>query len=287
MKRFPHLAQRLFNTPIAILPAKAEVVMCALADRLGIAKLFRADGGTVPLAMDDWEDDGPGEYRGYELVADVAIIPVEGTLVQKLGQLRPYSGMCGYDAIRAGLSMSLEDERVRAIVLDIDSPGGEVAGCFDLVDAIYAARGTKPIWAILSETAFSAAYAIASAADRICVPRTGGTGSVGVICLHVDFSQALATEGIAVTLIQYGARKSDGSEFKPLSADALARFQADVDGMGEIFVETVARNRGLKANAVRATEATTFLGAAGVKVGLADAVMSPDAAFAELVKQLG
>ena len=285
MISYPHLAQRLFNVPLAILPGKAELVMAALADRLGIAKLFGASGQPIPLAMHGYDDE-PAEYRGYELVAGVAIIPVEGTLVQKLGSLRPYSGMSGYDAIRAGLSMALEDDDVRAIVLDIDSPGGEVAGCFDLVDTIRAARGQKPIWAILSENAFSAAYAIASAADRICVPRTGGTGSVGVICLHVDFSQALATDGIAVTLIQYGARKSDGSEFKPLGAEALARFQADVDTMGELFVKTVARNRGLKASAVRATEATTFLGAAGVEIGFADAVMAPDEAFAALLQQL-
>ncbi|TOL42864.1 serine peptidase, partial [Vibrio parahaemolyticus] len=70
------------------------------------------------------------------------------------------------------------------ICLDIDSPGGEVAGCFDLVDLIYELRGKKPIYAILSENAYSAAYAIASAADKIYVPRTGGVGSVGVIVIH-------------------------------------------------------------------------------------------------------
>ena len=157
--------------------------------------------------------------------------------------------------------------------------GGEVAGCFDLADEIFACRGRKPIWAILSENAFSAAYAIASAADRITVPRTGGTGSVGVICLHVDFSKALATAGIAVTLITYGARKAEGNEYEPLSDGALERFQADIDRMGELFCETVARNRGLAVAQVRAMEAGTFLGAAGVDNGLADVVAAPDEAF--------
>lgn len=287
---YPHLAQRLFNTPLAITPGKVEIVMSALADRFGIAKLFRSDGIQVQLGA--WSDDdefaGPGDSdRGYEIVAGVAVIPVTGTLVQKLGTMRPYSGMMGYDGIRAMVSMALEDDSVQAIVLDVDSPGGEVSGCFDLVDAIYAARGVKPIWSILTESAYSAAYAIASAADKIMVPRTGGTGSVGVICAHVDFSKALSQAGIAVTLITYGDRKGDGNEYSPLEKATLARFQSDVDAMGDLFVETVARNRNISTARVRDTQAGTYLGAAGVRIGFADAVMAPDEAFRSLLAELG
>jgi signal peptide peptidase SppA len=287
MHNLPHIAQRFFNVPLAITPRKAEIVMAALADRFGIARLFKPSGDVVMLNSFGEDMGEPAEERCYEVCDGVAIIPVSGTLVQKLGTMHAWSGMCGYDAIRHKLRIALEDNAVRAIVFDIDSPGGEVSGCFDLVDAIYEARGTKPIWAILTENAFSAAYAIASAADRILVPRTGGTGSVGVICMHVDFSKALAAGGVDVTLIQYGARKSDGNEFNPLAKEALARFQADVDTMGELFVETVARNRGMKASAVRNTQATTYLGANGVDIGFADAVMAPDAAFRSLLEELG
>ncbi len=288
MKNLPFLAQRLFNTPLAITPAKAEMVMAALADRFGITRLFRANGDTLAMSefgLDESDAEMPDRY--YDVVAGVAIIPISGTLVQKSGYMRPTCGMTGYDGIRANLSMAIEDDGVKAIMLDIDSGGGEVAGCFDLVDAIYSARGRKPIWAVLSESAYSAAYAIASAADKITVPRTGGTGSVGVICAHVDFSKALAKEGITVTMIHYGERKADGSEYAPLSDDALARFQADVDEMGELFVSTVARNRKLSAAKVRGTQATTFLGAAGVEIGFADAVMAPDEAFRSLLAELG
>jgi signal peptide peptidase SppA len=284
---YPHLATRLFNTPLAITPGKVEVIMAALADRLGLAKLFRPSGEVVMLDAFELSDEKPAREKGYEVVAGVAIIPVEGTLVQKLGTLRPYSGMTGYDGIRANLSTALDDDAVRAIVLDIDSPGGEVSGCFDLVDAIYGARGDKPVWSILSESAYSAAYAIASAGDRIVVPRTGGTGSVGVICAHVDFSKCLGDAGIEVTLITYGDRKADGSEFRPLSKEALARFQADVDTMGDLFVETVARNRKLSTAKVRDTQAATYLGASGASIGFADAVMAPDEAFRSLLVELG
>lgn len=284
----PHLAQRLFNTPLAILPGKMEVVMAALADRFGIASIFRADGSKAKMMEDDGWDVGPPSWmRESEVVEGVMLVRVEGTLVGKLGTLQPYSGMTGYDGIRANISMALDDPKVKAVALCIDSGGGEVSGCFDLVDAIHAARGRKPIWAILSESAYSAAYALASACDRVIVPRTGGTGSVGVICAHVDFSRALDKAGVTVNLITYGDRKADGNEYTPLERAARARMQADVDVMGDLFVATVARNRNLTSAQVKATEAGTYMGAAGVDVGFADAVMAPDEAFRSLLAELG
>lgn len=289
MSSFAHLAQRLFNVPLAIRPEKAEIIMAALAARLGVAQLVRLNGEVMAFDGDDFDagsSGGQGEAHGYDLIAGIACIPISGTLVQKNGSLRPSSGMTGYDGIRQNLMVALGDDSVRAIVLDIDSPGGEVAGCFDLADAVFAGRGVKPIWAILSESAYSAAYALASAASRVIVPRTGGTGSIGVIYMHVDMSKFLAKEGITVTLLQYGARKTDGADVVPLSPEAKTRFQADIDRMGDLFVATVARNRRLAASAVKAQEAGTFLGAAGVAAGLADAVMAPDEAFAALLQSL-
>lgn len=297
MSRFANLATRLFNRPLLIHEAKAEMVLAALSERLGISSIVRINGDLVipqPMAFDQEQENesrtaGAGSYdtSGYDVAYGVAKIDIEGTLVQKLGTLRPYSGMMGYDGIRENFVRAMNDDGVRAIMLDIDSPGGEVGGCFDLVDMIYAARGVKPVWGILTETAFSAAYAIASACDHITVPRTGGTGSIGVVCMHVDLSAALSDAGIKVTFIKRGSMKVDGAAEIPLSDDALARFQKDIDTVGELFEATVARNRGLPAAKIRDMNAGTFLGAAGVASGLADEVMAPDAAFAALVESLG
>ena len=194
--------------------------------------------------------------------------------------------MTGYDGIRQNLYAAINDPDVKAIMLDICSPGGEVAGCFDLVDAIYEIRGKKPIWAILNEYAYSAGYAIASAADYITVPRTGGVGSIGVITMHIDMSKAIDAAGLKVTFINFGERKTDGASELELAPEALARFQSDINQMGELFVNTVARNRNLDAEKVKKTEAATFLGQNGVDLGLADAVMSPDAAFAALYEKI-
>ncbi|HBO79619.1 MAG TPA: serine peptidase, partial [Cupriavidus sp.] len=127
------LGQRMFNTPIAIHPRKAEIVMAALADRLGVGQIMRMDGAhLVPMAIEDDEygfaEPGRNPRKGYDVVGGIAIVEVQGTLVQKLGTLRPYSGMTGYDGIRQNFLMALMDPEVEAIALDIDSPGGEVAG---------------------------------------------------------------------------------------------------------------------------------------------------------------
>ncbi|HEY2010539.1 MAG TPA: S49 family peptidase [Rhizomicrobium sp.] len=223
---------------------------------------------------------------GYTIVEGVAIIQIEGVLVQKLGLLRPFWGLTGYDGIRQNILMAVADPDVRAIVLLINSPGGVVHGCFDLVDTIYECRGDKPIWAILNENAYSGGYALACACDKIIVPRTGGTGSIGVIAMHVDWSKALDQFGLKVTFIQRGARKADGAPELPLSEEALERFQKDIDATGVLFEETVARNRKMAAGKVRDLEAATFQGAEGVKLGLADAVMAPDAAFRSLLEEI-
>jgi signal peptide peptidase SppA len=287
----PRLAQKIFNTPLAIHPRKAEIVIAALADRLGISQMVHLNGTVInPSAMEDDEygfaEPGSTPRSGYDMVGPIAVIDVQGTLVQRLGSLRPWSGMTGYDGLRQNLFMAVNDPSVEAIALNVDSPGGEVAGCFDLVDTIYGLRGEKPIYAVLAESAYSAAYAIASAADKIYVPRTGGVGSIGVICAHVDLSQALTAAGIKVTFITYGDYKADGHAELPLSEEALARFQADIDVMGELFVETVARNRNISAATVRGTKAACFMGANGVALGLADEVAAPDAAFRALIKTI-
>ncbi|HHN8289208.1 S49 family peptidase [Morganella morganii subsp. morganii] len=279
----PHLAQKLFNTPLAIHPQKAEVIVSSLTERLGITQIRSA-------MMEDDDEYFSRKARkdsGYDVLEGIAVIPVYGTLVQKLGTLRPYSGMTGYDGIRRVFLTAVNDPEVKGICLDIDSPGGEVAGCFDLVDLIYAERGKKPIHAILSENAFSAAYAIASAADKIYVPRTGGVGSVGVIVIHCDWSQHIKDDGLKVSIITYGNRKAESNPYVALSDEAKAAIQHDVDEMGRLFVSTVSRNRGLSETVIRNTQAACYLAAEGVQMGLADVVASPDVAFQELMKESG
>src|SRR5260364_12004 len=244
--------QALLNTPLALRPAAAQALIAAAA---------RTDAG---LTLDM---QARSAEAGYTVIGGVALIPVHGVLMHKLGVLQSFWGMAGYDGLRQNIWRALADPEVHALALDIDS------------------RGEKPIWAMVNEQACSAAYALASSADVVTVPRTGTTGSIGILYLHVDVSRAQRDAGLNVTLLNYGARKADGHPARPLSEDARARLDAEIETMGELFVETVARNRGLSPQAVRNTEAATYLGAAGLNAGLADAVLPPDAAYQALVRQ--
>lgn len=293
MKHYPHLAARMFGVPLLMHPTKAKVIAEALAPRLDIGTVAIVDASGRPMAG-DWYGDDDDDFRreatrdpGYDIVDGVAVINITGSLIHRSSSIRPYSGTLGYNAIRSAFLEAVEDSAAKAIVLLCNSPGGEVSGCFDLVDTIFEARGVKPITAICDDMAYSACYALASAADTIVTPRTGGVGSVGVITLHADWSRALKGAGCDVTIFQHGDRKSAGTPYKPLSAADREEIQADIDSLGDLFDETVARNRGLSVARVRDTQARCYMGAAGVDVGLADAVLAPDEAFRVLLAELG
>lgn len=290
-----HLAQQLFNVPLMITEHKAEVIVAALHQRLGVSSFERLDGTTLAAAdmaalsgdarrsYDDWKpfhaDDG------------VAVIPVSGTLVHKYGHLDPYSGMTGYDGIAKKFRAAIADNDIRAIWFDIDSPGGSTSGCFALCEEIaretQSEGGDKPVWAFINEQATSAAYAIASVCDRVYGPRTMITGSIGVYIMHVDFSKSLDKDGLAVTIIRSGERKGRTGPTHPLDKKASAMLQAMVDETRTIFCELVAMGRGLTVEQVMATEAEVFTGGNALALGLVDGIMSEGEAWELLQYELG
>ena len=208
--------------------------------------------------------------EGYAIIDGVALIEISGGLTY-----RAYSWWTtSYLDIRDSFRAAIADERTTSVLFLVDSPGGEVAGLFDLVDEIYQARGTKPIIAIADETAFSAAYAIASAADEVYLPATAQVGSIGVIAIHVDQSGYDKNWGFRYTAIYAGDRKNDFNPHEPLKADGKEVLQAHVDKLYNMLTAVIARNRSMTQAAVIATQAGFYLGAAAVTAGLADGTMS-------------
>ena len=163
----------------------------------------------------------------------------------------------------------------------MDSPGGEAGGVFELGEQIRAASRIKPIWAHAGDAAFSAAYALACATQRVSVSATGGVGSIGVIALHIDQSVRNAQNGLSVTALTAGAHKNDGTPHAPLTPQAMAALQGEIDRLYALFVDHVAHMRGLDADAVRATEAALYFGDDAVASGLADAVAPFTATLAD------
>lgn len=274
MTVLPHLAARLFGVPLAIHRPKLDVILSVLGARVGLADLA-APVGYTPSAR----ALGPPSGK-------VAVIPIHGTLVRRTSGIEAESGLASYTGIAAQLDAALASPEIAAILLDIDSPGGESGGVFDLADRIRAASEVKPVWAVANDMAFSAAYALASAATRVFVARTGGVGSIGVIAMHVDQSVKDAQDGVRYTAVFAGERKNDLNPHEPISNEAHAVLKAEVVRIYDLFVETVARHRGLDADAVRATEAGLFFGPDAVATGLADAVGSLEDALTQLTQSL-
>ena len=275
-QNLPHLASRLLNTPLLLSRAKLDALLSVLGPRLDLS-IPTTEGAAYA---------GTAPRRDYQILdGGVAIIPIYGTLVHRSSYISAASGLMTYQAIQDWISDALSSPAVSQILLEVDSPGGEVHGVFDLAEMIYKSRGKKPITAAINEQAFSAAYLLASAADRVVIPRTGGAGSIGVIAAHVDWSKANEMEGLKVTTVFAGDRKNDFNPDEPLTDEALQILRTHIDETYGLFVDTVARNLGLSTQAVRDTKAGLFYGKAAVTAKLAHKVQSFNDTLTELVQQ--
>lgn len=283
LRNLPHIASMAFNEPLLLEPAYARVFFCALAGQLGITRLTDTVSGVTlgaeqmaePLALfGDDEDMGPKPARSYQVTNGIAVLPVSGTLVSKTRALQPYSGMTGYNGIIARLQQAISDPGVDGILLDMDTPGGMVAGAFDCADIIARMRDIKPIWALANDMNCSAGQLIASAASRRLVTQTARTGSIGVMMAHSNYGAALKTSGVEVTLIYSGEHKVDGNPYEKLPKEVRADFQARIDATRQMFAEKVAGYTGMSVQAVLDTEAAVFSGQESVDNGLAEQLVN-------------
>lgn len=269
------------NEPALVNPSMQGQFEAFIVEAQATLGRIEASNDNVRMSDDFWPaaDSWLAQYRPYIVKSGILLIPVKGVLVHGMGYaLGGYA--TGYVYITKALERGLADPEVKGIAFIMDSPGGHVAGNFDLVDKIYDARGQKPIRAFASEGAYSAAYSIASAADSITVSRTGGVGSIGVVTSHLDISGAMEQAGYKLTFIHYGKHKVDGNPYEALPKAVKDKIQGRIDALGELFVSTVARNRAMDAQAVRDTEAATFSADEATSNGLADAIGSLDDAIA-------
>ncbi len=279
MNLLPHLAARLFGAPLLIHRPKLDVILSVLGSRVGLADLSAPTGFVQPDRSAALADTGAAH-------SGIAVIPIYGTLVRRTQGLEAQSGLTSYAGIALALDTALADPSVAAILLDIDSPGGESSGVFDLADRIRAATAIKPVWAVANDMAFSAAYALGSAASRLIVSRTGGVGSIGVIAMHVDQSVKDQQDGIAYTAVFAGDRKNDLNPHAPISGEAHIFLQGEVNRIYDLFATTVAKHRGMGVNTIKSTQAALYFGADAVASGLADDVGTLDDAIKQINSML-
>ncbi|MGE3230265.1 MAG: S49 family peptidase [Hyphomicrobium sp.] len=282
----------VFGQPLAVAPNRAVAMVRALEGRLGVGSAtlsaYRASPRRRLRAYATRDDDDEPRPPYVVTPAGIALVGIHGTLVHKAMTAAPPSGFMAYDEARTAVRAAAMDPQVRALLLDIDSPGGQVGSSLPALAAdVRRAAQVKPVWAVADDLMCSAAYWIGSAAQRIYVPREGRAGSIGIIAMHLDQSAFNEKQGFRFTTIYAGARKNDLSPHKPLSQREVDDLQARVDRIYETFLAAVGQHRpALGAAGARATEAAVFSGADAVRVRLADAVGDFDTALSELTAAL-
>ena len=278
MTDLPYLASRLYGTPLLIARPKLEVILGVVARKLAGDTLATPQPATVDTGM----------TGGLQNLEGIAVIPILGTLVRRASYIGAASGLTSYHDIEAMAEAAFADPMVKAVLLEIDSSGGEAGGVFDLAQRLRALSQTsgKPLWAIADEAALSAAYAIACAADRLWLTRTAEVGSIGVVAVHIDESVADAKAGLNYTFLHAGAHKIDGHPHAPLPAPVAADIQADIDQLHDQFIALVAGFRRLTSEVIRATEARVYRGEAALQAGLADQIGTRAEAITALQRQL-
>lgn len=209
----------------------------------------------------------------------VAVLPIYGLILYR-GSEMDISGptATSVQKLTRQFRQALNDPNVKAIVFDVDSPGGTVEGVDELATEIRNARGKKKTVAVCNCLMASAAYYIASACSEIVVSPSSLVGSVGVYCAHEDDSKYLDELGVKISLVQFGENKTLGNPYEPLSDAARAEMQDKVDQFGAMFEKAVAKGRKITQAKVHESfgQGLCFTAAKAVKIGMADTVATLD-----------
>lgn len=276
--KYVHIARWVAETPWALLPAKLAQITDALA--------FFAAGGA--LSEEEIAQIAGAARPTPRVSGSIAVLPLYGVLSHRANLVNEASGGTSTEQFGAMFRQMVADPNIGAIVLDVDSPGGAVSGIDELTAEIYRGREVKPVLAMVSPMAASAAYWIASAASEISVTPSGEVGSIGVYSAHQDMSAAYEQMGIRTTLISAGKYKVEGNPFEPLSDEAREAIQARVNDYYGMFVDAVARGRGVSAREVREGFGEgRMVGAKQAKqLGMADRVETMEEMLDRLMKNM-
>lgn len=279
-----HLVQQFTRSISLIAPQCAhEVANLARAPERNDE---RCSAATAPATLGYMDPFHAGTDKGkpFPFAGGIAVIPVWGALLHRDRWCDSYA--TGYSYIESRFSAALGDEDVKGILFDINSYGGHVAGNFELCELIYAARGKKPMAAMVDSRAMSGGYSLSSAVGRIIATPSSDVGSIGVVMMHSSYEKMLEQIGVETTFIFAGKHKVDGNPYENLPDDVRAALQASVEKSYEKFVSLVARNRNIDPEAVRNTEARVYDAEEAKALGLIDDVMTPRDAFASFLKEV-
>ncbi|WP_166359292.1 S49 family peptidase [Pseudomonas akapageensis] len=285
MKNYLRASSLLFNQPLLVTPDMLDLGVRWANQAMSLNIVNIGAPGNAKL----WADDGTDyvaqreEQRRTAIASTgIEVIPVSGVLVSRGSHIGLCETMTSYESLRAQLRNAVADPMVERVVLDIDSPGGSAVGAFELAADIRAMAQQKPITGIVNFMAYSGGYLLGSACSELVVSQTSGVGSIGVIASHMDRSKMEEGMGVKVTTVYAGAHKNDLSPHEPISEQSMKYLNEVVQESYQLFVNAVAKYRGLSVQQVMATEAGLYRGQAGIAAGLADRLQSPQQAVDDL-----
>lgn len=273
--KYAHVARYVMETPWAILRSKLDEIEAILQ--------FHMEGNKFTPEELRARLGEPFQQPESAKRGAVAVLPLRGVIAHRMGGMSEMSGAMSTERFSSMFRQALADESISAILIDVDSPGGTIAGVTELANEIHAARGRKPIVAHVNALAASAAYWIASAADRIESTPSGQVGSIGVITTeHIDTSKADERDGITRTVVSAGKYKAEGHG--PLTDEAKAALQAMVDDAYGVMVKDIARGRNVDVATVRGGfgEGRIVSAKEALKGGMIDRIATLDETLARL-----
>lgn len=234
-----------------------------------------------------------GEFGEFDYMVsragNLAVVNVSGSLTSKNRPYNRYVGMVSYDEIRNALITAVESDGVKGIVLNMDTPGGQATGISELGDFIAEVDGNiMPVYTYAGTTMASGGYWLGSYGREIFASKLASVGSIGVVTMHASYEKMYKDAGIEVTVLRSGEFKALGSPYEKLDDKARSQIQSQMDAIYDVFLDTVAENRGMSVPVLKenAAEGRVFIGADSVTVGLADNITSFDAAIAQISKEV-
>lgn len=276
---YPMVRRYVRESAWAILPSKLAEIMEALA--------IRAHGGAISPDEIRAQMSAAADRHAAEPRSTVAVLPMVGTIAHRADLMAESSGGTSVQTMTRQFRALVSDPSISAIVLDVDSPGGNVAGIDEFASEIYQSRGSVPIVAVANTLMASAAYWLGSAADEIVATPSASVGSIGVIAAHEDDSGWYEQQGVKMTLISAGKYKAENNPFEPITEEGQAAIQKRVDESYATFTRSVARHRGVPVDAVRNgfAEGRVVGADEAVALGMVDRIATIDQVVSDLVAQ--
>lgn len=213
---------------------------------------------------------------------NVGIISVKGSLIDGHAGFMSWFGVTGYDDIRDAIVAAVQHQGVQAIMLDVKSGGGDVAGCHELAQLISRVNSIKPIVTYTGAMMASAALWLGCAASKVFAAETAMVGSIGILSIHAERSKQLADDGVKVTVIRAGKDKALANPYEALSEKGKEDLQNNANALYDVFLPWVAEQRGVSAATGEAKfgQGTVFVGKQAVEAGLADKLGTYEDAYA-------